>query len=231
VRKLMAIAAVGCLFGMAQAGVVYFDYSEVPVSCTATHTGYNDFPDVWLTYVINLSIDGAAWIGGISETNTSIIAATYFNKQTGRAMACADFGYRNNWTTYAQTLGDTVGSETGWDPTSATTTNGYLAYGAWVDLQAGEGIDFSEETVLLGFRLDRGDSNYNYGWLTLYSSAYADTAVPGGKSISTVSVLEMAYESQLNTSITVGAIPEPATGSLVALVGLAGVLIRRRFCD
>lgn len=221
--------AVVCFFGTARAGIVYFDYSAAPVSCTASNDG-NQTLGAWFMYVLNLSTDGAAWIGGMSDTNTSIIAATHYDKADGRAIACADFSFRNNWTTYSQTLGDTVGGGTGWDPTLAT-TNGYLTYGAWVDLLPGQGTGFDEETVLLGFRLDRGDSNYNYGWLKLYSSAYADTSVPGGKSITSVSVLEMAYESHLNTGITVGAVPEPTTGALIALIGAVGFLIRRRFCD
>lgn len=66
-----------------------------------------------------------------------------------------------------------------------------------------------------GFRFTSGGATH-YGWADLYASAGINISLPTG----TAGVSHWAYESDPNTPITVGAVPEPATAALL-LVTLA----------
>jgi len=71
------------------------------------------------------------------------------------------------------------------------------------------------ETAYVGFRFDAGGTTTNYGWIRL---TY-DTAT-------TLTIDEWAYETDANTPIVIGHIPEPATALLMglglAMLGIAG---------
>jgi hypothetical protein len=82
---------------------------------------------------------------------------------------------------------------------------------------SGPGIDFvnfQNGSNFLGFRFDINGS-LHYGW--------ADIVIQGGD----VTIARWAYESDADTAIHVGAIPEPSSLALLGL-GAAGVLALRR---
>lgn len=68
-----------------------------------------------------------------------------------------------------------------------------------------------------GFRVDVGGGNYNYGWALL---DYDDAG-------NAVELIAFAMESEVNTSIQAGAVPEPGVVTL-GLAALFGTVLRRR---
>ncbi len=69
-----------------------------------------------------------------------------------------------------------------------------------------------------GFRVDRGSGNFHYGW-ALFDYRDGDDQIE---------LLAFALESELNTPILAGAVPEPATGLLLGAAAGLGTLVRRR---
>lgn len=67
------------------------------------------------------------------------------------------------------------------------------------------------------FRVDRGSSNFNYGWVLL---DYRDGS-------NQIELVAMAIETEINTSIQAGAVPEPSAIMLLASLG-ALLLVHRR---
>ena len=73
-----------------------------------------------------------------------------------------------------------------------------------------------------GFRFT-SDGATHYGWATL--TAHADY-YGGTFPVATAMVLQWAYESEPNTPIAIGAVPEPASAAV--LLGIAPLIIRHR---
>jgi hypothetical protein len=108
------------------------------------------------------------------------------------------------------TIGDTVDASSAWGPQEVGV--GLSSYGG----------EF-EDTSLLGFRLDMGGGDYKYGWVRFYQYVnVVETGAGAGFSTATGRILEMAYENNLNTAITTGVVPEPASA---LLIGCGGLLI------
>jgi hypothetical protein len=79
----------------------------------------------------------------------------------------------------------------------------------------------SPTTGFVGLRIDAGGGNYNYGWAQY---TYNDVG-------NTLTLLDFAFESLVNTSIAagaIGAIPEPANAALLVAAGAVGVAALRR---
>ena len=70
----------------------------------------------------------------------------------------------------------------------------------------------------MGFRVDDGNGEYNYGYLEVTWTAATNT----------FEILSGAYEDQPGVAISAGAIPEPSTAVLSLGALAAGVFIRRR---
>ena len=79
----------------------------------------------------------------------------------------------------------------------------------------GEG-NFVGETAYLGFRFE-GEEGTHYGY-----ALFTDTFSKG------TTILATAWESEPNTSIIAGAIPEPSSVLLVGIAGLLGITRRKR---
>jgi hypothetical protein len=104
-----------------------------------------------------------------------------------------------------------------------------LSYGATIDSTAITSWDSGYDYLTSGgtgpwtgganayaaLRIDAGGGNFNYGWVSINY----DTAGP------TATISGFAFENQVNTPITAGAVPEPSTYALLALAGLFGAAV------
>ena len=86
------------------------------------------------------------------------------------------------------------------------------------DYVSGEGTFDASGTGFVGFGFG-GGINFNYGWMQFTLDVDANS---GSHSITLV---DLAYNDEVNGSIEVGAIPAPGAIALLAIAGLAG---RRR---
>jgi len=97
------------------------------------------------------------------------------------------------------------------------------------ELRHGEEIlysQFPDDTlsIICGFRnIASGAGDYYYGWVRFSLSIETDE---WGHQLPSANLVDFAYESEAGVPIAAGAVPEPATLSLLALGGLA--LLRRR---
>jgi hypothetical protein len=83
------------------------------------------------------------------------------------------------------------------------------------------------QTGFAPFRLNAGSGNYQYGWIRL---KWTDSAGDPNPWPNTITAIDWAYESTLNTTIQAGAgaaVPEPSR-ALLALAGLGAMALRRR---
>jgi len=115
--------------------------------------------------------------------------------------------------------GDTVGSSLNpvyqWSNTK--TPIGTLAI--LLDQQSSEDGNFvGQPSGYIGFGFMMDGANY-YGWMEVTNSVSGDAGI-------FANVVSWAYESDPNTPITVGAVPEPSTWALLA-AGVAFLLCRR----
>ena len=76
------------------------------------------------------------------------------------------------------------------------------------------------ETAFVGLQFDI-DGNNHYGWMKLNLANTQPNSAP-------LTVVDWAYESTPNTSIVVGAIPEPSTVALLSISSVFLYLARKR---
>lgn len=77
-----------------------------------------------------------------------------------------------------------------------------------------------DQDLYLGYRFQQdGETDFNYGYCTMSVGA------PGGGN--TLTLKSVAYETEIGTAITVGAVPEPATAGLL-LFSVLGIWFSRR---
>ena len=88
------------------------------------------------------------------------------------------------------------------------------------DYASGAGNFSPDGTGYVGFGFG-GPINFNYGWMRFTLSN------PDVPALRTVTIVDWAYESNLNQSIEVGAIPAPGAIAVAALAGLASRRRRR----
>lgn len=78
--------------------------------------------------------------------------------------------------------------------------------------------------VVRGVRVDAGEGDFYYGYVTLSTGADRSGKGPGS-----MTIISASFETTLNSPITVGAaIPEPASAALLASLAAAGVMIALR---
>lgn len=114
--------------------------------------------------------------------------------------------------------------KTGVPITAGTTINSASGFGTFASMQTG----YNNLTdVFVGFRIDAGGGNYNYGWMRFTTGADY-----GGHGPGTITIFDAAYENTLNLGIVAGSItsiPEPSIAVLwIGLAAGALALHRRR---
>ncbi len=112
--------------------------------------------------------------------------------------------------------------KTGVPITFGTTINSASGFGTFASMTSGY---TNLSNTFLGFRIDQGGGNYNYGWVQISTGGDVTGHGPGS-----ITIFDAAWENTLNQAIVAGSvtsIPEPS----VAVLGIglaAGVLALRR---
>ncbi len=99
-------------------------------------------------------------------------------------------------------------------------SGGSNSYAVMHDYVSGSGNFSPDGTGYIGFGFG-GPINFNYGWMR-FTLSNPDVPV-----LRTMTIVDWAYESNLNQSIEVGAIPAPGAIAVAALAGLASRRRRR----
>ncbi len=128
-----------------------------------------------------------------------------FEEYLGSSMG-AEFAVTNTGFLYNATNGSSVDFSLIYQP----------YYGV---ISASTGFNLNSTNNYIGFRIDDGDGQYNYGWLQI--ELFSTVDAPGTR------IIGIAYESVLGTAIAVPSaptppIPAPAVTALLAAFGFAG---------
>lgn len=126
--------------------------------------------------------------------------------------------------TTPNTVEPLVGTVVGPDLTYAPPSSDSGAQVFLISTKAPTATPFPDDgsTQYVGFRIDDGTGNYNYG-------AYSVTISPSGKStLFTTTVGNIYYESTPNTAIDIAAVSVPEPSALAAVAVGAAALLRRR---
>ena len=119
---------------------------------------------------------------------------------------------------YAATASDTISQD---DPIGTTSWHSREGVLSWSDIVFPEGLlvsgQFLETNAYVGvcFKID---SNTHYGWIGIDNP----TSQPGG------TITGFAYETNPNTGIIAGAIPEPGTVALFSIGSIGLYLVRKK---
>ena len=180
-------------------------------------------------FAVDLDSNGTTdltFTGTVQEGNTDRMYASL----TGRNEAWAQLSYSNGVliSSYASALarGSQVGPSLasgnpriGWFNDADSPVPGILTVGLQgAPLQTSFVPDVPFEQKYLGVRFERNGAMH-YGWVGI--SGYANIGQE-------IYIHAWAYESEPNTAIIVGQIPEPAAGLLAAISGLLVGLRRKR---
>jgi len=200
---MMGLLATVLLCATVQAEVVYFNYTGSPVEAVAhatTNTG------AWVTSYLTLTTSGAE--NGL-ETDAIHLGAFAYGSTFAGVSATADLSY-NNHLTWLIGLGDTVDSLSSWGTGEEGASIAYASSPTYSYNSSGN--------QYVGFRIDQGGGNYNYGWAEIYGIAIADK--PNNSADAVIGVNKMAFNNTMNEGIAVGVVPEPATALSLMLGGL-----------
>lgn len=209
-----AVAAVGGA-SVAQADIVYFDVNPDP--------GIGGFSGSFAIGNINLG-SGTYTLGSSSGASFSVDYPNIPDKPalntSGGIIAASSYTSTNYGSIGAVTYfanGATIDGTTVWSGSGINyfdTTDSYGGTFPW--------RDGNPKTGYVGLRLDAGSGNINYGWAQFSYDDVGDT----------LTLLDFAFESSLNTAILAGdtgsVIPEPANAALLLAAGAAGVVGFRR---
>lgn len=82
------------------------------------------------------------------------------------------------------------------------------------------------DAKLIAFRVSPDGLDYNYGWVRLRLNTVSVDA--SGTNVASLTLVDWAYESDANTPIVAGAIPESSSLALLALGAVGVCSVRRR---
>jgi hypothetical protein len=210
-QKMMLAAPVAAAAvsgaSVAQGAIVYFDVS--PDKTLSGATGSFNIGN------INLSGDGS-YDTSFSGTR---FASEYITTEKPRIIGTnlqvaynGTVGFATALTFFAEDA--TINASSGsW--TSAAYFDSNYSSGSNNDWRNG-----NPTTGFVGLRIDAGSGNYNYGWAQY---VYNDVS-------NSLTLLDFAFESSVNTAIVAGAtaVPEPANTAMLLAAGAAGVAAFRR---
>lgn len=202
ISKLIASLVAVILVGSAGAAIVYTDIAD---QTTAVGVGGTISP-ISLTGGLEDSFDfhllGSGpypfWSEGLTTGNDSQIAMAN--------------GYHAKLS-----LGTDVTSPTTW--VGGDLLDGSSFFQAFSS--SGDPNAWKNDTGYVGLRVAQGGGSYIYGWAEF---TIVETADPEERSIT---LTRYAYEDQINTAITAGAVPEPATALSLLIGGGLLAIIRR----
>lgn len=209
VSSLAAASAVGTT----DAAVVYFDVNP---DQTFGITGTLNFGSINLgtgTYTLN----------GTSGTTFGLYFSGYQGALFGELEPLGNVQWGFNGS-YVERLALNENISVDSAPSWGALPNAYL-FGGYGGYDGNWSFDpFETQSGFAPLRIDAGGGNYNYGWVEVtvvsgntYSPPYLGTV--------DVTVTGFAFESEVDTPIEAGAIPEPSTYALLALAGLFGAAV------
>ena len=215
-KRLLAYSAAAGLgafaFGQqANAAIVHVDIPDVTLDVRATGPGYEIYLDIdgdtdtdFKIQFVDFGSQYAAVRGRSMDYNLSMTNKAKGNDYYIRSFDTGNIiGFGNPNAAVCTGAGEII------KPTGA----GAAGFGRDVD-------------SYMGFALhEDGSSDFYFGWIRLQTDWNPDPA-PYGVADG-VTVFEFAYETEANTDIVAGAVPEPATLGMLA-AGLGGLAVRRR---
>jgi MYXO-CTERM domain-containing protein len=200
---LGAALIVGSIAASAQAAVVMWNVNTVIGSDGSERNYFDVFNQVHHTtdqsgpgVSYNFNTWCNPWFGTVG-----------FEEYLGSSMG-AEFAVTNTGFIYNATNGSSVDFSLLYQP----------YYGVISD---STGFNLNSTNNYVGFRIDDGDGQYNYGWLQI--ELFSTVDAPGTK------IIGIAYESVKGTAIAVPSVPVPgpAATALLAVAGLVGSRRRR----
>jgi hypothetical protein len=214
-QKMMLAAPVAAAAvsgaSVAQGAIVYFDVS--PDKTLSGGTGSFD--------IGNISLSGN---GSYSTSAADVRFTTNYSNSEKPRVTTSGIQVATSGTVDEWNVASALSFFSEDTSISASASLNWSSYG-YFDSNNGVGTNTdwrngNPTTGFVGLRIDAGSGNYNYGWAQY---VYNDVS-------NSLTLLDFAFESSVNTAIVAGAtaVPEPANTAMLLAAGAAGVAAFRR---